>query len=73
MGTGTGAETETRAEADIENGAEDRNGDGNKDEIGEGGEANKRKQPHKSCRRDVGNGGGVSGKRKNVDKKGLVQ
>ena len=37
------------------NGGEDGNGDGI--EIGEGGgEAKKRERPHKSCRRDVGNG-----------------
>ena len=33
--------------------------------IGEGGgEAKKRKKPHKSCRRDVGNGGALGGNRK---------
>ena len=33
--------------------------------IGEGGgEAKKRKKPHKSCRRHVGNGGDLGGKRK---------
>ena len=49
-------------------------GNGNEDRIEEGGrEAKKRKKPHKSCRRHVGNGGDLDGKRKNVDKKGLVQ
>ena len=55
-----------------ENGKEDGNGDGNEDGIGEGGrEAKKRKKPHKSCRRHLGNVGELGGKRnKNVDKKG---
>ena len=44
---------------------DDRNGDGNEDGIGEGGgEAKKRKEPHKSCKRDVGNGGDLGQKRK---------
>ena len=56
------------------NGDEDGIGNGNEDGIGESGrEANKRKKPHKSCRRHVGNGGDLSGKRKNVEKKGSVQ
>ena len=49
------------------NGEEDGNGNGNgnKDRIGEGGrEAKKRKKPHKSCRRPMGNGGDLGGKRK---------
>ena len=55
------------------NGDEDGNGDGNEDGIGEGGgEAMKRKKPHKSCRRHVGHGVDLSGKRKNVEKIGLV-
>ena len=38
------------------NGKEDGNGDGNKYGIwAGGGEAKKRKKPHKNCRRDVGN------------------
>ena len=53
-------------------GSEDSNGDGNADEdngnedrIGEGGrKAKKRKKPQKSCRRQVGNGGDLGGKRK---------
>ena len=38
-----------------------------------GGEPKKRNIPHKSCRRDVENGVDLSGKLKNVDKRGLVQ
>ena len=45
-----------------------------RDRTGEGsGELKKRKKPHKSCRRHVGNGGDLGGKIKNVDKKVLVQ
>ena len=44
-------------------------GDGNEDRIGEGGgEAKKCKKPHKSCRRHVGNGGDLGGKRKKLRK-----
>ena len=47
------------------NGDEDRNGDRNKEWMGEGGgEAKKRKKPHKRCRRDVGKEGDLGGKRK---------
>ena len=35
-----------------------------------GGEAKKSKKPDKTCTRHVGNGGDLSGKRKNVEKKG---
>ncbi|CAM9571103.1 unnamed protein product, partial [Ascophyllum nodosum] len=57
-----------------ENGNEGRgghgNGDGNEDGIGEGRrEAKKSKKPHKSCRRHVGNGGDLGGKRKNVQER----
>ena len=53
-------------------GNESSSGDGNRDEdngnedrIEESGrEAKKRKKPHKSCRRYVGNGGDLGGKRK---------
>ena len=38
-----------------------------------GGEAEKRKKPHKRLRRDVENMGGSGGKGNNVDKKELVQ
>ena len=55
MGTGTGAGTETRAVV----------GDGSGDRIAEGGGGEKmRKKPHRSCRRDVENGGNLSKKRK---------
>ena len=54
------------------NGDED-NGNGNEDRIGEGGrEAKKRKKPQNSCRRRARNGGDLSGKWKNVEKKGLA-
>ena len=60
-GSGDGNESSSRDG----NGDEDENGSGNKDRIGEGGrEAKKRKEPHKSCRRHVGNGGDIGGKRK---------
>ena len=50
------------------------NRDGNEDMIGEGGrEAKKRKKPQNSCKHQAGNGGDLGGKRKNVEKKGLVQ
>ena len=56
------------------NGDEDGNGSGNEDRIGEcGGEANKRKKLHKTYKRHVGDGEDLGGKRKNVEKKGLVQ
>ena len=46
------------------NGDEDGNGDGNKDRIDKGErEVKKHKKPHKSCRRDVENGGDLGGKR----------
>ena len=74
MGTRTAAETETRACGDG-NRDEDGNRNGNEDRIGEGGgNAKKRKKPHKSCRRHVGNGGDLGGKRKKSRKErvGLV-
>ena len=47
------------------NGKEDGNGDGNKYGMGaDGEEAKKRKKPHKSCRRDVGNEEDLGGTRK---------
>ena len=65
MGTGTGAGTGNESSSGDGNGDEDGNGDRNEDGIGEGGrEANKRKKPHRSCRRNVGNGGDLDGKRK---------
>ena len=43
----------------------DEDGNGNEDRIGEGGkEAKKRNKLHKSCRRHVGNGRDLSGKKK---------
>ena len=60
-GSGDGNESSSRDG----NGDEDENGSGNADRIGEGGrEAKKRKEPHKSCRRHVGNGGDMGGKKK---------
>ena len=45
------------------------NGNGNMDKTGEGGrEAKKRKKPQNSCRRQVGNGGDLSGKREKCRK-----
>ena len=47
-----------------DNGNED-NGNENEDRIGEGGrEAKKRKKQKNSCRRHVGNGGDLGGRRK---------
>ena len=45
-----------------------------RDRIGEGsGEAKKRRKPQKSCRRDVENGGDLSGNMKNINKKVVAQ
>ena len=78
-GTGTGVETPGRTQdgngdgsgdgnessSGDGNGDENGNGNGNEDRIGEGGgEAKKLKKPHKTCRRHVGNGGDLGGKRK---------
>ena len=53
---------------------DDDNGNGNENRIREGGrEAKKRMEPQKSCRRRARNEGDAGGKRKNVEKKGLVQ
>ena len=87
-GTGTGMGIETRRPTldgngdGNGNGSEDSNGDGNGDEdnvnrnenkIGKGGrEAKKRRKPRNSCRRHVGNGGDLGGKRKNAENKALV-
>ena len=61
MGTGTGAGTETKAVGDGD-GDKIGNGDRDEDGIGEGGrETKNRKKPHKSFRRDVGNGGDLGG------------
>ena len=73
-GNGDGSGNENESISEDRNGDEDGDGGGNEDEIGEGGrEANKLKEPHKSCRRPVGSGGDLDGKRENVDTKGLVQ
>ena len=74
-GDGAGAGTGVEVKGDG-SGNEDSNVDGNRDEdngnedrIGEGGrEAKKRKKPHKSCRRHVGNGGDIGGKMKKCRK-----
>ena len=85
MGTGTGVKTYKRTPYGNGNGdgSEDSSGDWNGDEdngnrtedrIGEGGrEAKKRKKPQNSCRCHVGNEGDLGGRRKNVEKKRLVQ
>ena len=51
------------------NGDEDETGNGNEDRIGgDGREAKKRKKSHKSCRRHMGNGEDLGGKRKKCRK-----
>ena len=72
-GTGTGTRVETRGRTPDGNwdgsGDEDGNGNGNEDRIGEGGrEAKNRKEPHKSYRRHVGNGGDLGRKSKTCKK-----
>ena len=89
-GTGTGTGVETRRRTPNGNGdgngdgsedssgdanADEDNGNGNEDRIGEGGrETKKRKKPQSSCRRHVGNGGDLRGKRENCrnERVGLV-
>ena len=70
---GTGVETRGRTQDGNGGGGGDGNersrgngiADRNEDGIGEGGEeAKKCKKPHKSCRRDMANGGDLGGKRK---------
>ena len=75
-GDGAGAGT-PRGRAHDENGDgsgegnESSNGDGIEDGIGEGGRVVKNwKKPHKSFRPDVGNGGGLGGRRKKRSRKG---
>ena len=85
-GTETSAGVETRGRTqfkngdgsgdgnEISNGYGNRDRDRNEDRIGEGGgEARMRYKPHKSCKRDVGNGEDLGEEKKNVNKKGLVQ
>ena len=60
-GTGTGVETCRRTQ--------DGHGNGNKDRIGEGvRETMKRKKSQNSCRRHLGNGGDLDGKREKCRK-----
>ena len=87
MGTGTGVETPGRIQDGDGDGSGDGNesnsgdgtgdddsGNGNEDMIGEGGrEAKKRKESRKTCRRHVGNGGNLGGKREKRRNKVLVQ
>ena len=66
-GNGDGSGDGNESRSGHGNGDEDGNGNGNgnEDRIGEGrGEAKKRKKPHKTCTRDVGNGGDLVGKMK---------
>ena len=86
-GTATGTGVETRRRTSDGNGdgngdgSEDSSGDGNgdkdngngnEDRIGKcGREAKKRKKPQNSCRRQVGNGGDLGGKRKTCRKEGV--
>ena len=64
-GNGDGSGDENESSGGDRNGDKDGNGDRNKGGIEEGGrEWKKRKKPHKSCRRDVGNRVDSSGKRK---------
>ena len=65
MGTGTETGTEAKTVADMGTGTR-YNGNANEDRIGEGGrETKKRKKPQNCCRRHVGNGGDLGGKREN--------
>ena len=64
-GNGDGSGDRNESGSEDGNGDEDGIGDGSEDGIGEGGiEVKNRKQPNKSCRRDVENGGDLGGKRK---------
>ena len=83
-GKGDGSRDGNESSSGDGNGDEDGDGDedrignddgnGNEDRIGEGGgEAEKRKKPHKSCRRHVGNGKIWVERGTHVEKKGLVQ
>ena len=67
INTHTHTHTHTHYRGD-RNGDED-NGNGNKDRIGQGEEAKKGKKPQKTCRRHVGSGGDLGGKRKKCRKK----
>ena len=64
-GNGDGSGDGSESRSGDGNGDEDGNGNENEDRIEEGRrEAKKRKKPHKSCRRHVGNGGGLGRKKK---------
>ena len=64
-GTEMGVKTRGRTQDGDESGDGNVSSNGDGDGIGEGGlEAKKRKKPHKSCRRHVGNGRDFGGKRK---------
>ena len=63
-GNGDGSEDGNEGSRGDGDGDEKGNGDVDEDRIGEGGgEAKKRKKPHKSCRRHVENGQDLGGKR----------
>ena len=69
MGTGVESRRRTPDGNGHGDGSDDSSGDGDEDRIGEGGrEAKKRKKPQNSCRRQVGNGGDLGGKRKKCRK-----
>ena len=64
-GNGDGSGDGNESSSGDGNGDEDGNGNGNEDGIGKGeGEAKKCKKPHNRCRRNVGNGVNLGGKRK---------
>ena len=78
MGTVTGVETRGRTRAgnksnsEYGDGDEYKHGDGNADGIWEGrGEAQNRKKSHQRCRRHVGNGRYLGGKRKQRRQEGV--
>ena len=72
-GTGTGVETRGRTQDGNENGSWDvndgssgdgnRDGNGNEDGMGEGEGETKKRKKYKNCRRDVGNGKYLCGKK----------
>ena len=74
-GNGDGSGDGNESNSGDGNGDEEGNGNRNEDRIGEDGrEAKKLKKPHKTiCRRHVENGEDLGERRKNVEKKGLVQ
>ena len=64
-GNGDGSRDGNESSSGDGNGDEDGKGNGNKDRIGEGErEAKKPRKAHRSCRRHVGTGGDLGGKRK---------